>query len=155
METGIREARDADAPELARLSTQLGYPSTPDDIRRRLAYLLSSNDHRVFVAVDAGDRTIGWVHAAAIRQLENDRHVDIAGLVVADGCRSSGIGGRLLAAAEEWAAALGLTTVRVRSNVVRERAHRFYLRAGYELLKTSYVFTKQIGERLPGRSESM
>ena len=34
--------------------------------------------------------------------------------------------------------------VRVRSNVVRERAHQFYLRAGYAIVKTSLVFEKSL-----------
>jgi hypothetical protein len=32
----------------------------------------------------------------------------------------------------------------VRSRIVRERAHRFYEREGYELVKTSHVFEKPL-----------
>jgi GNAT superfamily N-acetyltransferase len=146
METRIREARVDDAAELAVLSTELGYPSTTDDIQRRLPFLLSNPGHLVLVATDVGDGAVGWLHAVVPRGLESDGFVEIAGLVVADAHRSSGIGSRLLAAAERWAVGqTGVGTIRVRSNVIRQRAHRFYLRAGYTLAKTSHLFTKQLG----------
>lgn len=145
--TRIREARESDAPELAALSTDLGYPSSTDDIRRRLPFLLSNPEHKVLVATDDADRAIACLHANLPRQLVNDRFVEIASLVVADGCRGSGIGARLLEEAERWGTMQGAEAIRVRSNVIREQAHRFYLRAGYTLAKTSYVFTK------PARAE--
>jgi len=49
----------------------------------------------------------------------------------------------LLAAAEAWAARQGLDEVILRSNVVRERAHGFYVREGYEQAQTSHQFRKR------------
>jgi len=66
------------------------------------------------------------------------------GLVVTAAERGAGIGARLIAEAEAWARAQGVGSVRVRSNVTRERTHRFYLRAGYAITKTSYLFVKQL-----------
>jgi len=37
-----------------------------------------------------------------------------------------------------------VTTMVVRSRVARERAHRFYEREGYALVKTSHVFEKPL-----------
>ncbi len=144
MEPRIRPARPADAGELAELTTQLGYPCTAADIQGRLESLLASPEDLVLVAADTGDRPVGWVHAVVRRFLQADVFVQIAGLVVADTHRGSGIGSRLLAAVERWAIDTGIPTVRVRSNVVREGAHRFYLCAGYTLAKTSHLFVKQL-----------
>ncbi len=144
MQTGIRAARVDDVGELAALTTELGYPATAADIERRLPSLLASREDLVLVATDDADRPVAWVHAVVRRFLQADAFVQIAGLVVADGERGSGIGSRLLAAAEQWAVEIGIPVVRVRSNVVRDRTHGFYLRAGYTLTKTSHLFVKQL-----------
>ena len=61
--------------------------------------------------------------------------------------RLGSIGAALLEEVEAWAwaRARGCAALRVRSNVVRERAHRFYRRAGFETIKTQHVFEKRIG----------
>ena len=63
---------------------------------------------------------------------------------MADGSRGVGVGAQLLHAAEQWAAKNGFGRMRVRSNVVRERAHRFYLREGYRERKRQVVFDKDL-----------
>jgi GNAT superfamily N-acetyltransferase len=139
----IREARAGDAPELAELTTQLGYPSTAADIARRLPFHLGRDDERVLVAAD-DDRAAAWIHVALQRSLEDDPYAVILGLVVAEPLRGGGIGARLVAEAERWARGQGLPLVRVRSNVVRERTHRFYQKLGYALTKTSHLFVKRL-----------
>ena len=69
---------------------------------------------------------------------------EIGGLVVSGGHREEGIGEALLAACEVWAIGRGHRELRVRSNAVRERAHRFYLRHGYAVEKTSLTFHKAL-----------
>jgi len=50
----------------------------------------------------------------------------------------------LVEAAEDWARKKGCTSLRLLSNVVRERALGFYVRLGYDVLKTEYVFQKTL-----------
>jgi GNAT superfamily N-acetyltransferase len=50
------------------------------------------------------------------------------------------VGKLLVQAAVRWAAERGYAKVRVRSNVVREDAHRFYEREGFQRAKTQAVF---------------
>ncbi len=140
----LRAARAGDAPEIATLSGQLGYPATPSQIEARLAGILSDPAHVVLVAVDAEDRAVGWLHAVIRPSLESDPFVQIAGLVVASDRRAGGIGSALVERAEAWAREAGIGLIRVRTNVVRDRAHRFYARAGYERLKTSHLFVKRL-----------
>jgi GNAT superfamily N-acetyltransferase len=66
----------------------------------------------------------------------------ILGLVIADGHRNEGIGAELLDAAEAWAFDRGARTILVRSNVIRDRAHKFYERQGYRRIKSQYIFEK-------------
>jgi GNAT superfamily N-acetyltransferase len=140
--TKIRDARSTDAPELAGLTTELGYPSTPADIARRLPFVISGPERRLLVAVGDDDRALAWIHVIVNRTLENDPYAQIVGLVVTESARGEGIGARLVAEAERWAHEQGVESVRVRSNVMRERTHGFYQRAGYEIAKTSYLFVK-------------
>jgi GNAT superfamily N-acetyltransferase len=67
---------------------------------------------------------------------------EVNGLIVAAGQRGAGAGAKLLEAAEEWARRHGCRGMNVRSNVIRERAHGFYERSGYEHYKTQKAFRK-------------
>ena len=58
--------------------------------------------------------------------------------------RGNGIGQQLCSAVETWAAHIGISAVRVRSQQKRTDAHRFYARDEYEQTKTSLVFEKEI-----------
>ena len=140
----IRRARATDAAELADLSGQLGYPTTLTQMNERLPQLLGRPDHHVAVAAGGDDRAVGFIHAVVRRQLETEPFVQVAALVVSERRRSAGVGLALLHEAERWARRSGVTLVRVRSNIVRERAHRFYLRHGYSQTKTSHLFTKRL-----------
>jgi GNAT superfamily N-acetyltransferase len=141
----IRPVRPDDAPDLAPLTTQLGYPVEPAEQSGRLAAILASDDDVVLVAVDASDTPIGWIHVQDRRSMASPRHAQIAGMVVEGAHRSGGVGAALLAAAESWAGERGLASVQVYSRVEREGAHRFYERHGYELVKTSRVLRGRIG----------
>jgi len=140
----IRPATGDDAVALADLSTQLGYPAVPDTLSQRLARVRDENVGEVFVAADAHGRVVGWTHVVPRLHLEESPFAELAGLVVSDGARGAGVGAALLSAAEQWARQHGFAHFRVRSNVVRERAHRFYLREGYVERKRQVVFDKTL-----------
>jgi GNAT superfamily N-acetyltransferase len=139
----IRMAVAGDLAALAALSGQLGYPVTPAALAPRLQAVLSKPDHRLLVAELAG-QVVGWVHGNLRYLLEEESHVFIGGLIVADGQRSHGVGAQLMAAIEEWGRQQGAAEVHVYSNVIRERAHRFYERIGYVQFKTSKVLKKAL-----------
>ena len=137
----IGAAAPADAPELARLSSQLGYPMTPQEAAARLADLDGRPDHLLLVA-RSGGRAAGWLQVSRTRIFETPDSAEIAGLVVDEEQRGRGIGPRLLREAEEWARRSGCVALRVRSNVLRGRAHAFYVREGYGEIKQQKVFEK-------------
>jgi GNAT superfamily N-acetyltransferase len=142
-EAAIRPAVAADAASVARLSADLGYPTEPDVMRARLERLAGLEDHAVFVAC-RGDEVVGWIHVLVAEHLQAESRAEIGGLVVAPGCRGEGLGGRLVASAEQWARRRGLPNILVRSQIAREAAHRFYRRQGYTPTKTSAVFAKPL-----------
>jgi GNAT superfamily N-acetyltransferase len=139
----IRPARPEDAPALAPLSTQLGYPSTAADLASRLALILP--DPAQFVAVaELSGQVVGWIHVALYFTLESGAAVEIRGLVVDEEHRGRGIGRALLRRAEEWARERGARVMRLRSNVIRDGAHAFYLHLGYTIVKTQHAFRKNL-----------
>jgi GNAT superfamily N-acetyltransferase len=142
-ELKIRRAKQADAPQIAVLAGQLGYPATMPEMRKRLLGIKPASLHAVFVADALQDGVIGWVHVSKQPLLEVEIRAEVNGLVV-EGQRSLGAGALLLATAEDWARKHGCKSMSVRSNVIRERAHRFYERNGYEHYKTQKSFRKPL-----------
>lgn len=140
----IRRAKSSDAVRVAELSGQLGYPTKPAEMAQRLRNIKAASQHVVLVAESSACRVLGWLHVSVEPLLEVELRAEVNGLVVADEERSRGAGALLLSAAEEWARKHGCKNMSVRSNVVRERAHQFYVRNGYEHYKTQKAFRKAI-----------
>ena len=139
----IRRLTVDDAEAAAELSSQLGYPSSPDDLRKRIEELSHTTDRVAFAAVVDG-QMVGWIDAAMERHLQHAASAVIGGLVVREEMRGQGVGRRLCVEVEEWARSKSVPLVRVRSQIKREDAHRFYLRDGYRQVKTSLVFEKPV-----------
>lgn len=140
----IRPMTAADAAQVADLTTQLGYPTAADETVDRLADIEARPGDQAALVAEEDGRTVAWVHVELVPSLASGLTANIGGLVVDEAHRSSGTGAELLAAAEAWARARGVDRMVVRSRVVRERAHRFYEREGYAVVKTSHIFEKRL-----------
>jgi GNAT superfamily N-acetyltransferase len=140
----VRRARISDAPQLAQLSGQLGYPTTGAEITKRLHKLKPASQNALFVAESPDAGVVGWAHVSVTHLVEVGTRAELNGLIVAEDQRSLGAGARLLEAAEDWASKHGCPSMSVRSNVIRDRAHKFYERQGYEHYKTQKAFRKTL-----------
>lgn len=139
----VRPARTEDAPALAGLAGQLGYPTSTEEVTARLPEVAANPEALILVAGDGGE-VQGWIHVELKRSLLAPLAAQVMGLVVDERWRNAGIGAALLAAGEAWARQRGCLSMLVGTRVTRERAHRFYRRAGYDLLKTSHFFEKRL-----------
>jgi GNAT superfamily N-acetyltransferase len=139
----IRPPRVDDYGKIADLAGQLGYPSTKEQIGRRMEGI-NDDDHAVFVAEVSRGRIAGWVGMYIFRSVEMDHCTFISGLVVDEAFRSQGVGKILLNAAEDWARIRGCNAICVSSNLTRSRAHGFYLGNGYRSVKTQITFLKSL-----------
>jgi GNAT superfamily N-acetyltransferase len=139
----IRRAKASDVARLAELSGELGYPTTTAEMKVRLKRVKPAVNNAIFVAEDDGE-VIGWTHVSVSYLLEVPLRAEINGLIVSEATRSRGTGARLLEAAEAWARTKKCEGMSVRSNVIRERAHAFYERNGYEHYKTQKSFRKPL-----------
>lgn len=140
----VRQMRPEDAGAVASLTTQLGYASTEDEIRRRYDLIKDRWDARLFVAQHASNAIVGWIHVQATYLLECDARAEIWGLVVSETARGSGVGRRLMEAAEEWVLMRGLHVIVLRSNCLRTDAQGFYEHLGYKVTKTQNAFRKTL-----------
>ena len=112
MAVSIRVARASDAPEIAELTRQLGYEVETSAVADRLSRILSRPDQEFLVAERDG-QPVGWVHVVISEYVETGAFVVIGGLVVDRSYRRTGIGGLLMAHAEEWARKHGCSLVRL------------------------------------------
>lgn len=138
----IRPYQAADAPEMARLVSVLGYPVGTEEMRSRLAGLSSA--HHTLVA-EVGGEVAGFIGLVAIRPYESSVPFGfILALAVGTGHQRQGIGSELVRAAEDYFREQGVGDVRLSSGLHREEAHRFYESRGYA--KTGFRFRKVLAE---------
>jgi GNAT superfamily N-acetyltransferase len=138
----IRNATADDAVAVARLLTELGYPSPADALPERLRRLQKEGS-AVFLAVSPDDSAVGLASVACMPTLHADAPVAyITALVTTGAARGRGVGRALVAAAESWARARGCVRLSVTSAEHRADAHAFYSRCG--LPYSGRRFTKDI-----------
>ena len=145
-EIRIRSAIPDDADAIARLSGELGYPTTAPDARRRLFDIKTSTNHAVMVAEDESGTVVGWIHVFRSRRLGGEPFAELGGLVVTESLRGHGIGSRLVAEAEKWASEREIATLRIRTRTTRNDARLFYEDLDFVLTKTQVVFERQLIE---------
>jgi len=141
---GVRPAQFADAPEVAELLTELGYPCDAAEAQRRLLELEDDPRQSVMVA-ERGGLVCGLLGLEISFQLPLGMPAcRITVLVVGRGQQRSGVGRQLLAEAETRARFSGATRIEVSSAAARHGAHAFYREAGYR--DGSVRFVKVLGD---------
>jgi ribosomal protein S18 acetylase RimI-like enzyme len=138
----IRRAEERDAPSLAELMSQLGYPTTAREMSDRLHAILCDQNFATFVAVE-GDDIWAMIGVSISPSYEhNDRTERIVALVVAEKMRRRGIGRDLIVAAENYFRRQKILRVVLNTRLEREAAHGFYQALGY--VRTGFRFAKQL-----------
>jgi GNAT superfamily N-acetyltransferase len=134
----IRPASTADAPRLAALLTDEGYPAGETDLAARIERFSTPESH-VLVAEAAGE-VIGFIAFHLIPRFEtNERFARIVALVVDPGVRERGIGKRLMADAERVAAGDGAAFLEVTSGHHRPEARKLFESMGYDAGLAAYL----------------
>jgi ribosomal protein S18 acetylase RimI-like enzyme len=131
MAIAIRSAALGDAEAIARLMTELGYPTTLAQMSARLTRIVADSDYATFVACD-GATIAGAIGTRTGPLYEFDEpYGQIMVLVIADGHRRRGVGRLLLEAAEAFFIERRATFSVVTSANRRADAHAFYEKYGY------------------------
>ncbi len=140
----VRVISSEDAQAVSELSGQLGYEASVKEVYERIARLFSCPERQVAFVACLGPEIVGWIEASIMYDLQSPPYSLISGLVVREERRSLGIGKILCAEIEAWSKKQGVLTARVTSRISREGAHRFYLREGFQRIKTWAVFEKML-----------
>jgi RimJ/RimL family protein N-acetyltransferase len=141
----VRPARFTDAPALARLLTELGYPQDAEQVQTQLAAWAGDPRGTVLVAKPDG-LPAGFIAAYATRHMERPgSFARVVALAVDPARRRAGLGRRLLAEVEAWARDLGCHDIEVTSSRRRDDAHAFYRALGFtELCERSARFKRAL-----------
>jgi len=142
----LRHVELQDLARVLELAGELGYEISPAEGEQRLQFILADEEQLLLAAEMEDGRITGWVHASTAQELLAGRTVELHGLVVGETWRSRGIGELLLQEVENWGRSRGCAQVLVRSNVIRERAHQFYLRRGFHETKRQVILYKSLSE---------
>ena len=138
----IRDAKLTDAPALAALMCELGYKTTPAEMRRRLRSILDDVNYRTLVA-EVDGKVCGMIGTLAYASYEhNDPSGRILAVVTLANARRRGIGRALIASAEKAFAQKAVTRVSLDTRLTRKDAHQFYESLGYE--RNGWRFVKQL-----------
>jgi N-acetylglutamate synthase-like GNAT family acetyltransferase len=128
----LREARLEDAPAVAALLDELGYPSTTQQAARRLETIAHDPATIVLVADVAGE-VAGLAALHEQNLVEQDYPgCECAALVVGERFRRQGVGERLMGALEDEARKRGAKHFVLNTAHRRAAAHAFYEALGYE-----------------------
>jgi GNAT superfamily N-acetyltransferase len=134
-----------DADAIGALGAVLGYAAPDNSTRHRLADVLASDRHAVFVAM-APEGIVGWVHVFAAPRVASEPFAELGGLAVDEQARRRGIGRALVGQAEAWAVERGYGKARVRVSTEREGAHAFYESLAYDRAKSQYIYDRRLPE---------
>jgi ribosomal protein S18 acetylase RimI-like enzyme len=149
----VREYRSADRDAIMALAPRLceGKPPWRDSTAwltsvrgwvHDAADLAGHPDNALYVAID-GDQVVGFVHAAERAHFTGQADAYVGELVTAPGMERRGIARALMAAAEAWGAARGLTYLTLETGSANLGARAFYAALGY--LEEDVRLTKTIG----------
>lgn len=135
----VRDATASDAHALARLCTQLGYPTEPGALPHRLAEMKADNNVNVFVA-ERGGEVIGLA-TVHLRIALNHAHplAQLTLLVVDEAQRGFGVGRALVDRVERFARERGSVRLVVTTALQRTGAHAFYERLAYRHTGRRYL----------------
>jgi ribosomal protein S18 acetylase RimI-like enzyme len=141
-EIKIRTACLDDSSSIASLMSQLGYLTSPDEMKERLEGILPGSDYLTLVAEDRKE-VVGMIGAGIYRYYEkNGTYGRLLVLVVDEKRRAQGIGAALVTEAERLLKEREVNSIIVNSGKHRNEAHRFYQGLGYE--ETGLRFVKSL-----------
>jgi ribosomal protein S18 acetylase RimI-like enzyme len=131
MSISVRTGTIADSAPVARLVSDMGYPTSPAQMQERLKSILADDDYRMLVASDDKD-IVGVIGTRVGRRYESDGfYGQIMVLAVARDRQRQGVGRMLLQAAESQFMREQISVVVVNSGNQRAAAHAFYEKNGY------------------------
>ncbi|MBO8157919.1 MAG: GNAT family N-acetyltransferase [Bacillaceae bacterium] len=140
MDVNIRTIRPGDFEQLPPLLSELGYPASPDEIKKRYQKILDNLLYHTFVA-EQNREIIGLLGMhMELSYVNNQPAARIIAMVVSLQHRNKGIGKQLMNQAEKTARENNAYMIVLNSGNRPERkgAHRFYEGLGFQGTATGF-----------------
>lgn len=140
----IRKYDSADLSQFSGLISELGYPTSVDEMEIRMKRIESNSNYYTFVAVK-NEILIGMIGITLhTTYTNNDVKVQITSLITKTEYRGQGIAKALIKYVEKWSLSIGSNFIYLLSGISEERkkAHKLYKSLGYDI--TGYRFVKRI-----------
>lgn len=154
----IRPATREDAPLLSALAARLAsFPlppwRTPDaianaDAGAMLDAIEEGKDDNEVVIAERDDLPVGCLHILVIKDFFGVSHGHVSVLSTTVEAEGTGVARALMAFAEQWTTARGLSLMTLNVFAGNQRARRFYDQVGFEVEMLKYA------KRLPGNNPS-
>ena len=139
----LRVAMPADADDVARLLTEMGYPCEIDDALERIGAILD-NDRQALIVARRDGAVCGLIALDFMYYLPlGTTTCRVTALVVTATAQGLGIGRALLKEAERRARVGGAARIELTSGSQRTEAHAFYRACGYS--DGTVRFVKSLG----------
>ena len=142
-----RRYEDADWSEWLRLSRSLFPSDTPAEDEAEMRAFLARNDGAVFVIERDGGGLAGFVEVGS-RPYADGCATSPVGYIEAwyvdEDVRRAGHGRKLLAAAEEWARAMGFREMASDALLDNHTSHAAHLRSGYAEVERAVRYKKTL-----------
>ena len=131
-EIKIREVQERDYGTLVVLLKQLGYGGNDVvSVANRVA-LIKAHGGVIFVVEDDGANVVGFAALTFMPLMHCDGLLArIAAICVDESTRSAGVGGALIRFIENYSMQKGCVILEVTTNLVRLKAHQFYMNNGF------------------------
>ncbi len=145
MNIKIRKVAMSDVKCLSPLITQLGYPTTEENLIARIALYQHSDTDRAWIALDDAQNIVGCIAVHCYDLFHStERYGRIVSLVVQQSLRRMGIGRRLIARAEYYASQKNCSALELSCSLKRTKlgSQDFYDSLGYKNdgeYETSYL----------------
>ncbi|GIW34097.1 aminoglycoside 6'-N-acetyltransferase [Meiothermus sp.] len=143
----IRRLQPQDLPAYFRLRTAL-WPDSASDFELEVAEILQS-DHQVGFVAEQEGALVGFVEVSLRAYAEGCESSPVGyleGWYVAPTHRKTGVGRRLVEAAEDWARAQGCTEMASDSEISNTQSHLAHARLGYQEVERIVCFRKPLQE---------
>jgi Acetyltransferase (GNAT) family. len=112
-------------------------PQLPDDYSGRMAQVFASGG-RMIAAVE-NEKVLGLAVFRVLSKTSSGCELYVDDLLTAEGERSRGVGQMLVEWLKRWGRENGCWTLTLDSGTQRYRAHRFYMREGFEIQSFHFV----------------
>lgn len=140
----VRPFESYDLESLTALMTDLGYPSSIEEMEERMKKIQSQSNCFTFVAT-INEKVVGMIGVRQNFTYTTNRIItQISALVTKKEYQGQGIGKELIKFIEEWTGSNESDFLYLTSAIKEERinAHEFYKKNGFEV--TGYRFVKRI-----------